>query len=146
MCKDNDQPGEFDPSPSEIDMFKRVMHPAEQPNAKRLRQFARWTLARSKNLLIAAPSGIHRLCVCSCGNVKPMSANFCHECKEARKIIVGKTDSPNYTNKKLEDQRLPVIVQRQYRVPIPERSNKPPIEFEQNNSFDNITRLYEDCQ
>jgi hypothetical protein len=122
------------------------MRPDEQPNAKRLKQFARWTLARSKNLLIAAPSGIHRLCVCSCGNVKPMSANFCHECKEARKIIVGKTDSPSYTNKKLEDQRLPVIVQRQCKMPLDARTNKEPVAFEQNNSFDDIVKLYEDCQ
>jgi hypothetical protein len=135
-----------DPSPGEIETIKLKLHPVEFYAEPRLRRFARWESVRKQNVLIKAPEGTHRLKVCSCGSVKAMSANFCCACQEARQVIKLRTKKPAVHNHQLDAQRLTRTELLQCKLPADRQSNKDPIAFEQSNSFDDIVKLYEDCQ
>jgi hypothetical protein len=131
-----------DPSPIEIEIRKLAF--GKQPQrVSRLKQLERWAQVRRNNTLIKAPKNTHRLKVCACGGLKDMSANRCHACQEARRIILSKT--PPLTSY-FDDKRLTRTEMRQCKLPVEGRANKEPIAFEQNNSFDDIVKLYEDCQ
>lgn len=132
-----------DPSPREIETLKLALgrEPRKEP---RLKQLARWEHVRSKNLLIFTPKNTHRLKVCACSGVKAMSASRCHACQEARRIIASKT--PSLGGRYYHDKRLTRTERMQCKLPVANRANKELISCEQNNVFDNIVRLYEDCQ
>ena len=131
-----------DPSPVEIEIRKLALGKKPQ-GVQRSKQLERWAQVRSKNTLISAPKNTHRLKVCACGGVKDMSANRCHACQEARRIILSKT--PPLTSY-FDDKRLTRTELRQCKLPADRRANKEPIAFEQSNSFDDLVKLYEDCQ
>lgn len=135
-----------DPSPREIERQKKKFQPELPLRGRRARHFERWARIRQQNLLIRAAKNAHRLAVCSCGCHKAMSANFCCECQEARQIIRNKTKPLVQHNYQLDAQRLSVTELRQCTLTPNYATNKEPIAFEQDNGFDDLVRLYEDCQ
>jgi hypothetical protein len=120
----------------------------------RVQKFRRWLERRKKTQITKPPKSVSRLAVCACGQPKPLSANYCFDCQDARSMIKATTpltSSAGITEKihnyvpKIVTSAIPVVVTRRGRRVNVDYDKTVNPDFD-NNGFDNIVKLYEDCR
>jgi hypothetical protein len=122
------------------------------PAEKRTKKLARWLTLRQRTAI--PDNTAHRLAVCDCGRRKPLSAAMCTECQDARHIIKRRTPwrinrgvqwKSKYYLPKIVTKAMPDFVTRRGRRTNTDYDKTTMIERD-NNSFDNIVKLYEECR
>jgi hypothetical protein len=122
------------------------------PAEARTKKLNRWLALRQKTAL--QNNTVHRLAVCDCGRHKPLSAARCHECQDARHII--KHSTPWRSNRGVQWKSkyyLPKIITKALPDFVTRRGRRTNTDYDattiaerDNNSFDNIVKLYEECR
>jgi len=120
----------------------------------RVQKFERWLERRKQTQITKPPKSVNRLAVCACGQPKPLSANYCFDCQDARSMIKATTPltssagiiekAQNYAPK-IVTSALPVVVTRRGRHVNVDYDKTTNPDYD-NNGFDNIVKLYEDRQ
>ena len=120
----------------------------------RVQKFERWLERRKQAQIAKPPKSASRLAVCACGQPKPLSANYCFDCQDARRVIkmtTPLTSSAGITEK--ARNYVPKIVTSAIPVVITRRGRRVNIDYDKtvnpdydNNGFDNLVKLYEDCR
>jgi hypothetical protein len=124
------------------------------PLEPRRQKFSDWLKKKKQAQITQLAKRCGRLAVCACGQPKPLSANYCFDCQDARHVIKMTTPltssagiiekARNYVPK-IVTSAIPVVVTRRgRRVNIDyDKTTNPDYD---NNGFDNIVKLYEDCR
>jgi hypothetical protein len=130
---------------------RELREPTVEP---RHQKFDDWLQKRKQRSLVKLPKSRNRLAVCACGQPKPLSANHCFECQDARSMI--KATTPLTSSARIAEKAqnyVPKIVTSAIPVVITRRGRRVNIDYDKtvnpdfdNNGFDNIVKLYEDCQ
>ena len=124
------------------------------PLEPRRQKFADWLKKKKQAQITQLAKRCSRLAVCACGQPKPLSANHCFECQDARSMIkattpltssIGITEKAQNYVPKIVTSAIPVVVTRRgRRVNIDyDKTVNPDYD---NNGFDNIVKLYEECR
>jgi hypothetical protein len=126
----------------------------ELPGEPRQQKFNNWLQQRRQERLVRLPKSCNRFAVCTCGQPKPLSANYCFDCQDARRVIkmtTPLTSSARVTEK--AQNYVPKIVTSAIPVVITRRGRRVNIDYDKtvnpdydNNGFDNLVKLYEDCR
>jgi hypothetical protein len=124
------------------------------PLEPRRQKFSDW-LKKKRQTQIAQPAKRgNRLAVCACGQPKQLSADYCFDCQDARNIIKATTPLTKIASVAEKAQHyVPKIVTSAIPVVVTRRGRRVNIDYDKttnpdydNNGFDNIVKLYEECQ